>query len=156
DEQRSLDFARESARDTIRDEIRSGNEEVEQLFADFGLENLVETIVSAGYWLNSLGQGDAWLDSRVEAQRAAAAELAPTIAAEIEKYGGDFQRMGELADEIEAKKVPRHPLRKRDEPAALLPKIGQIAGVEVAERLSRVVKQSSERFRERKRVANAL
>src|SRR5512138_3222687 len=38
DEQRSLDLARESARDTIRQEIRSGNEEVEQLFGDFGLD----------------------------------------------------------------------------------------------------------------------
>src|SRR5205085_11938040 len=47
DEQRSLDLARESARDTIRREIRSGNEDVERLFGDFGLENLVGTIVSA-------------------------------------------------------------------------------------------------------------
>jgi ATP-dependent helicase/nuclease subunit A len=156
DEQRSLDFARESARDTIRDEIRSGNEEVEQLFGDFGLENLVETIVSAGYWLNSLGVGDTWLDARVDAQRDAAAELESAIAYEIKKYGGDFQKIGELADEVDAKKVPRHPLRKRDESTALLPKIGQIAGVETAERLARIVKQSSERFRQRKRAANAL
>src|SRR5215470_9162036 len=42
DEQRSLDLARESARETIRQEIRSGNEEVEALFGDFGLEGLVE------------------------------------------------------------------------------------------------------------------
>src|SRR6185436_14270199 len=32
DEQRSLDLAREAARETIREAIRSGNEEVEQLF----------------------------------------------------------------------------------------------------------------------------
>src|SRR5262249_25019036 len=43
DEQRSLDLARESARETIRQEIRSGNEDVEQLFGDFGLQGLVET-----------------------------------------------------------------------------------------------------------------
>src|SRR5262245_33681246 len=46
DEQRSLDLARESARDTIRHEIRSSNEDVEQLFGDFGLDGLVEAIVS--------------------------------------------------------------------------------------------------------------
>src|SRR5262245_9025723 len=49
DEQRSLDLARESARDTIRQEIPSGNEEVEQLFGDFGLDGLVESIVCVGY-----------------------------------------------------------------------------------------------------------
>src|SRR5437867_1162935 len=55
DEQRSLDLARDAARQTIRQEIRSGNEPVEKLFADFGFHDLVETIVSAAYWLNSLG-----------------------------------------------------------------------------------------------------
>src|SRR3989449_6533036 len=65
DEQRSLDLARESARETIRREIRSGNEEVAHLFGDFGLEALVETMVSAGYWLNSLGVGEYWLDARI-------------------------------------------------------------------------------------------
>src|SRR5215510_9121783 len=54
DEQRSLDLAREAAREVIRQEIRSGNEEVEQLFGDFGLLDLVEAIVAAGYWMNSL------------------------------------------------------------------------------------------------------
>src|SRR5437867_9207180 len=63
DEQRSLDLTRESARETIRREIRSGNEAVEQLFADFGLEGLVQTLVSAGYWLNSLGVDETWLDA---------------------------------------------------------------------------------------------
>src|SRR5688572_21748270 len=53
DEQRSLDLARESARETIRHQIRCGNEEVEKLFGDFGLERLVDTMVSAGYWINS-------------------------------------------------------------------------------------------------------
>src|SRR5262245_9912938 len=75
DEQRSLDFARESARDTIRHEIRSGNEEVERLFGDFGLEALVDTMVSASYWLNSLGVDDRWLESRLHDQRAAASVL---------------------------------------------------------------------------------
>src|SRR5919205_2695610 len=36
DEQRSLDLAREAARETIRHEIRCANEEVEHLFGDFG------------------------------------------------------------------------------------------------------------------------
>src|SRR5438477_10215302 len=71
DEQRSLDLARESARETIRQEIRNGNEEVERLFGDFGLDGLVETIVSAGYWLNSLGVDGKWLDARIEDQRRA-------------------------------------------------------------------------------------
>src|SRR5215475_10271819 len=73
DEQRSLDLAREAARETIRQEIRSGNEDVEMLFGDFGLDALVETLVSAGYWLNSLGGDGDWLQSCVEEQRRAAA-----------------------------------------------------------------------------------
>ena len=66
DEQRSLDLAREAARETIRQEIRSGNEQVERLFGDFGLDHLVETMVSAGYWLNSLGFDVQWLEARAE------------------------------------------------------------------------------------------
>src|SRR5262245_13969435 len=155
DEQRSLDLARESARDMIRQEIRSGNEEVEQLFGDFGLDGLVEAIVSAGYWTNSLGVDDAWLESRVQAQRIAASEIQNRLAADIRKYGGDFQTIGELADELEANKA-RHPLRKRDDPSALLPQIGQIAGAAAAERLSRLVKISAERFRAKKRAANGM
>src|SRR5439155_20977054 len=155
DEQRSLDLAREAARDTIRHEIRSGNEEVEQLFGDFGSETLVETIVSAGYWLNSLGVDDNWLESRLQAQRVAAAEIETRLAGDIQKYGDDFQKIGELADELEARKA-RHPLRKRDDPSALLPQIGQIAGVTAAERLSRVVKMSADRFRVKKQAANAM
>jgi ATP-dependent helicase/nuclease subunit A len=155
DEQRSLDLARESARDMIRQEIRSGNEEVEQLFGDFGLDGLVEAIVSAGYWINSLGVDDGWLESRVHAQRMAASEIETRLAPEIRKYGEDFQTIGELADELEAKKA-RHPLRKRDDPSALLPQIGQIGGVTAAQRLSRLVKMSAERFRAKKRAANGL
>src|SRR5204863_5754009 len=55
EEQRSLDLAREAARETIRREIRNGNEDVENVFRDFGLTGLVDTLVSIGYWLNSLG-----------------------------------------------------------------------------------------------------
>src|SRR5262245_32127 len=155
DEQRSLDLARESARDTIRQEIRSGNEDVEQLFGDFGLQGLVETVVSAGYWLNSLGVGEEWLESRVGDQRQAASKIEARLDAEIRHYGGDFQAIGELADEMEARKA-RHPLRKRDDPAALLPQIGQIAGVTAAQRLSRLIKVSVEGFRTKKRRANAM
>src|SRR5215470_4077529 len=68
DEQRSLDLARESARDTIRQQIRSGNEDVEHLFGDFGLQGLVETVVSGGYWLNSLGADGDWLQTCIEEQ----------------------------------------------------------------------------------------
>ncbi|HEY2381604.1 MAG TPA: UvrD-helicase domain-containing protein [Terriglobia bacterium] len=156
DEQRSLDLAREAARETIRQEIRSGNEDVEQLFGDFGFEGLVETVVSAGYWLNSLGAGEDWLRSRIEDQRRAAAEIEKEIADEVRPYGGaDFQKVGELADELEGRKA-KHALRKRDDPNALLPRVGQIAGVAAAERLSSLVALSTGRFRTKKRAAGAM
>src|SRR6516225_2008966 len=79
DEQRSLDLSRESARETIRQEIREGNEDVEQLFGDFGFEGLVDAVVSAGYWLNSLGVGREWLGLRIEDQRRAALEIEKAI-----------------------------------------------------------------------------
>src|SRR5947207_1115061 len=155
DEQRSLDLSRESARETIRREIRSGNEEVEHLFGDFGLDGLIETIVSAGYWLNSLGVGEDWLNARVADQRRAAAEIEKDTAAQTQQYGGNFEKIGELADELEARRT-KHPLRTRDDARALLPRIGQIAGVDAGERLSRLVKLSVQRFRERKHAANAM
>src|SRR6185436_15239789 len=46
--------------------------------------------------------------------------------------------------------------RKRDDPYALLPQLGQIAGVVAAERLSRLVKCSAERFQARKRASNVM
>jgi ATP-dependent exoDNAse (exonuclease V) beta subunit len=119
------------------------------------LDGLVEAIVSTTYWLNSLGVDDSWLMTRIESQRSAASQIEGRLRGEIDKLGGDFDRIGELADEIESTKA-RHPLRKRDEPSALLPQIGQIAGVLAAERLSRLVKASSDRFRSKKRAANAM
>jgi hypothetical protein len=47
DEQRSVDLARESAREAIRREIHSGNAGVEELFGDFGLERLVSETLDA-------------------------------------------------------------------------------------------------------------
>src|SRR3989454_6021334 len=88
DEQRSLDLAREAARETIRHEIHGGNEDVERLFGDFGLEKLVETMVSAGYWLNSSGRDAKWLQARVEEQRCAASTLRGQLAGGLQKYGG--------------------------------------------------------------------
>ncbi|PYS55637.1 MAG: hypothetical protein DMG13_03305 [Acidobacteria bacterium] len=155
DEQRSLDLAREAARQTIRQEIRSGNEHVERLFGDFGLDPLVETIVSAGYWLNSLGFDAHWLEHRAEDQQRVAAVIEQELADPIQKYGPDLEKIGEIADELDARKA-RHPLRKRDDPAALLPRIGQIAGVAVARHLSRLIGLSSERFRAKKRTLNAM
>src|SRR5213594_3673792 len=64
DEQRSLDLAREAARETIRQEIRNGNEDVENVFRDFGFSGLVEMLVSIGYWLNSIGHDAGWLKAR--------------------------------------------------------------------------------------------
>src|SRR5689334_9820454 len=105
DEQRSLDLAREAARDIVRQEIRSGNEDAATVFRDFGLQGLVETLVSLGYWLNSLGQDANWLQLRVEDQRRAAAKLQSEIVEEIRKYGETFEKIGELADELEARKA---------------------------------------------------
>jgi ATP-dependent helicase/nuclease subunit A len=155
DEQRSLDLSREAARETIRQEIRSGSEDVEQLFGDFGLDGLVDTVVSAGYWLNSLGADGDWLEQRVDDQRRAASLIESEVADDIRRYGGDFQKIGELADELEGRKA-KHSLRKRDDPHALLPRIGQIAGVAAAERLSRLVALSAARFRAKKQAANAM
>src|SRR5438874_3703953 len=114
DEQRSLDLAREAARETIRQEIRNGNEDVENVFRDFGLSGLVETLVSIGYWLNSIGHDAGWLKARVEDQRKAAASIESEIAPDIRKYGGTFEKIGELFDELEAGRA-KHPLRKKDD-----------------------------------------
>jgi ATP-dependent helicase/nuclease subunit A len=155
DEQRSLDLARDSARETIRQEIRSGNAEVEKLFGDFGLESLVETVVGAGYWLNSLGVDGNWLACRVDDQRRAAAEVEREIAKDIQNYGPDFETIGALADDLESRKA-KHPLRKRDDPRALLPRIGQISGVAAAAYLSGLVSRSVSKFAAKKRAANAM
>ncbi len=153
DEQRSLDLAREAVRDVIRQEIRGGNEDASTIFGDFGLNGLVDTLVSLGYWLNSLGHDGNWLQARVQDQRSAAARLQNELGDEMRKYGETFERIGELADEMEAKKT-KHPLRKRDDSRALLPKIGQIAGVETSERLCKLAVLYLERFRSKKRAAN--
>src|SRR5437667_576346 len=155
DEQRSLDLARESARETIRQEIRNGNEDVENVFRDFGLSGLVETLVSIGYWLNSLGHDAGWLNARIEDQRHAAALIESEIAADIRKYGGSFEAIGELFDQLEAGRA-KHPLRKKDDVQALLPRIGRIAGVQTADRLSKLAALFIEHFRSKKRAANAL
>ena len=155
DEQQSLDLAREAARETIRQEIRNGNQEVENIFRDFGLIGLVDTLVSIGYWLNSLGNDVQWLKARIEDQRIAAAKVEREVGDEIRKCGGTFDAIGELADELEAKRA-RHSLRKRDDPRALLPRIGQIAGLETSARLSTLVGLFIERFRSKKRAANAM
>src|SRR5262249_14296415 len=83
------------------------------------------------------------------------AEIETRLAGEMQKYGADFQKIGELADELEARRI-RHPLRKRDVSSALLPQIGQIAGVGAAKHLSRLVTISAERFRVKKRAASAM
>ena len=151
DEQQSLDLAREAARETIRQEILSGNEEAENLFRDFGLNELVDTLVSAGGWLNSLGQDADWLLARVQDQEKTAADLEQQIGDEIRRYGGSFEAIGERFDELESRKA-KLPLRKRDDSRALLPRIGQIAGVPTSSRLTKLAGLYIERFRSKKRV----
>src|SRR5262245_59660793 len=155
DEQRSVDLARESAREAIRNEIHSGNSGVEELFGDFGLERLVETLISAGYWMNSLGVDSTWLEARIEDQSRAAAEIEKGLTGEFEKYGGSVEAIGKLADEMDARKA-RHPLRKRDDAEALLPRLGQIAAVSTLRHLSRLVGIAAAAFRAKKRSLNAL
>src|SRR5262249_41866824 len=72
------------------------------------------------------------------------------------KYGATPEEIGLLADELEARRAPKHPLRKRDDPDAILPRVGQIAGAEVARILSKLVASSVEQSRTNKRAANAL
>ncbi len=155
DEQQSLDLAREAARETIRQEILSGNEDAENLFRDFGLNELVDTLVSAGGWLNSLGQDADWLLARVQDQEKTAADLEQQIGDEIRRYGGSFEAIGERFDELESRKA-KHPLRKRDDPRALLPRIGQIAGVPTSSRLTKLAGLYIERFLSKKRALNAV
>jgi ATP-dependent helicase/nuclease subunit A len=155
DELRSFELARESAIDTIRNEIRSGNETVAALFGDFGLDGLVDILIRTSYWMNSLGKDAAWLIERAEAQAKAAEELRPSVAEYLEKYGNDFDRLGVAVDEQDAKKA-KHPLKKKDDPDAPLPRIGQIAGAGVSRNLADLVGLSIERFRGRKRAANAM
>jgi ATP-dependent helicase/nuclease subunit A len=155
DEQRSLDLAREAAVDTLRDEIRSGNEKAARLFGDFGLQELVNILVSTGYWLNSLGRDSAWLVERALAQTEAARELRASVAEHLERHGGDFERIGLFADEQEAKRA-KHPLRQRKEPHAPLPRIGQIAGAAVAMDLSELVRIFIERFRASRRSSSSM
>src|SRR5438094_5932579 len=155
DEQQSLDLAREAARETIRQEILSGNEDAENLFRDFGLNELVDTLVSAGGWLNSLGQDADWLLARVQDQEKTAADLEQQIGDEIRRYGGSFEAIGERFDELESRKA-KHPLRKRDDSRALLPRIGQIAGVPTSNRLTTLAVLYIERFQSKKRALNAV
>jgi ATP-dependent helicase/nuclease subunit A len=155
DELRSLELARESATDTIRNEIRAGNEKVAKLFGDFGLDVLVDMLIRTAYWMNSLGKDAAWLLECARAQQEAADVLRPSVAEYLEKHGNDFERFGVFVDEQDAKKA-KHPFKKKDDADALLPRIGQIAGVSVARDLSELVRLSVECFRARKRAVTAM
>jgi ATP-dependent helicase/nuclease subunit A len=154
-EQRSLDLARQSVVETLRTEIRSGNEEISDLFGDFGLERLVESAVSAVYWLNSIGKDAEWLNRCADRQKDAALTATPELATYFEKYGSNFDAIGVLADDLDARKA-KHPFKKRDDPQAPLPRIGQIAAVRTARALTQLVGLVSDRFRTKKRVLNAL
>jgi ATP-dependent helicase/nuclease subunit A len=155
DELRSLELAREAAVDTIRSEIRGGNEKVARLFGDFGLDGLVDALVRTAYWMNSLGKDASWLLERAASQRDAANELQNSVIEHLEKHGNDFERLGVFVDEQDAKKA-KHSFKKKDDPDAVLPRIGQIAGASVSQDLSELVRLSVERFRLLKRTANAM
>jgi ATP-dependent helicase/nuclease subunit A len=155
DEQRSLDLARRAAVETLRNEIRSGNADAQRLFGDFGLDALVETMVNAAYWTNSLGKDPAWLRESAERQAEAGEALRPLVAEYLDKHNNDFEQIGLFADEQEAKKS-RHPFRKLNDPDAVLPRIGQIAGVEVARALAKLISRSVECFRANKRAGNVM
>jgi len=90
DEQRGLDLAREAAVDTIRNEIREGSAPVSALFAAYGLDGLVDVLVSAAYWMNSLGKDSAWLCDRARDQLNAAENVRASVADYLTKFGGDF------------------------------------------------------------------
>jgi ATP-dependent exoDNAse (exonuclease V) beta subunit len=154
-EQSSLDLARESVVETLRTEIRAGHEGITTLFGDFGLDRLVESVVSAVYWLNSLGKDPGWLNACVENQQAAADAIALKLGEYFEKYGGDFEAIGALADDLDARKA-KHPFKKRDDPDAPLPRIGQIAGIDTVRNFSALVALASSRFLKKKRALNAL
>lgn len=155
DELGSLELARESAVDTLRNEIRGGNEKVARLFGDLGLDGLVDILVRAAYWMNSLGKDAAWLLERAAAQQKAADALRPSVVEHLEKHGNDFERFGVFVDEQDAKKA-KHPFKNKKDADALLPRIGQIAGASVAQDLSELVRLSVECFRSRKRAAHAM
>jgi ATP-dependent helicase/nuclease subunit A len=155
DEQRSLDLARESAVETIRNEIRDGNPRVAELFAGFGLDGLTEVLVSTAYWMNSLGRDAAWLRKCADDQVQAGERLRATVAEYMDPFEGDVERIGIFADEQDAKKS-KHPFRKREDSEAILPRIGQIAGAAVAGELARLIDVSVECFTRKKRSANAL
>ena len=155
DEQRSLDLAREAAVDTLRNEIRDGNAGVADLFAGFGLDSLVDVMVQTAYWMNSLGKDATWLRERADHQVATAESVRVSVASHLEKFSGDFERIGLFADEQDAKKA-KHSFKKRDDPDEVLPRIGQIAGSAVAVELARLIELFVEGFRAKKRAANAL
>jgi ATP-dependent helicase/nuclease subunit A len=155
DEQRSLDLAREAAVDTIRSQIRDGNEKVAELFAGFGLEDLTDTIVSTAYWINSLGKDAEWLREQASRQTEAGERLRATVSEYMDPFNSEFERIGLFADEQDAKKS-KHPFRKREDPDAILPRIGQIAGAAVAAELARLIALSVQCFTQKKRALNAL
>jgi ATP-dependent exoDNAse (exonuclease V) beta subunit len=155
DEQRSLDLAREAAVETIRNEIRNGNEKVAELFAGLGLDGLTEALVGTAYWMNSLGKDARWLREQSSCQLQAGEQLHPSVAEYMEQFGNDFDRIGVFADEQDAKKS-KHPFRKREESDAILPRIGQIAGAAVAAELAKLIELSVQCFTLKKRGGNAL
>src|SRR4030095_7299733 len=131
------------------------NAQVAELFAAYGLDGLVDVLVHTVYWINSLGKDTTWLSERAKDQVTAAEAVRASVSDYLAKFGGDFERIGLFADEQDALKT-KHAFKKRDDPDAVLPRIGQIAGAAVAVELSQLIGRFVQQFKVQKRAANAL
>ncbi len=58
---------------------------VAELFANFGLDSLVDILVKTAYWMNSLGKDAVWLRERADQQVEAAEGVRASVAAHLDK-----------------------------------------------------------------------
>jgi len=71
----------------------------------------VETVVDGRVLANSLGKDAAWLEQRVHDQELAAGGVLSLVEDYINRYGSDFEAIGALADDLDAKKA-KHPFKE--------------------------------------------
>ena len=157
DEYSRIELCRAAAFETIREDLVGGDEGVRRLFGDLGLDRLIEAIPAAIYWLHSLGVDDNWLEKRCGEQETIARKIEDELSVQMEQYGGSPEAIGRQADAIKSGTgARRHPLKNRKDPSALLPRVGQIAGVADARAFSGLVERSRRRFDEQKRSSNVM